>query len=208
MQYLLPGIYSSSLVGLNFNNTANPYLDAIQQAGIEIILSDVSGNGSVIVGKYNSEPPGDVAFSDGTISGGTGKTGIVFVDVQIEGYDHGTARVTIHFTNGEINNFDQNSLSMAYFSDNKWVTCDNIVVSLNHNTIAGDIPISQLTGTVVGLGGTLITNANGVPFVLSNAPPVSSVPWVLIVVVTVSVLFVFGIIFVSERSRRKKTSSK
>jgi hypothetical protein len=209
-QYLLPGIEPSSLAGLSFNDVATPYLNAIQQDDIEVTLTGINGNGSIIVGEYSGEPSDDVGFSSGTINGGTGKTGIKFVDVSIKGYINGTAQITIHYADAEVNGFNLDSLFLSYFSGGKWHECSNLVISTQNNTVSGDIPISELSGTPVGLGGDLTQTGGVVPFVpQSNAKTTSpGTSWDLAGMVIVPILIVGGVIFVIERNRRKSTTSK
>jgi hypothetical protein len=208
-QYLLPGIDPSSLAGISFNGVATPYLDATQQAGTEITLNGISGNGSIIVGKYISEPSGDVPFSDGTMKGGTYETPIQFIFLMTQGYDHGTAQIVGHFTSNEISGFDPNSLFLAYYNGSQWVACENNEVSPGNSTITGDIPVSQLTaGTVIGLGGNQIGSANVVPFVpqSNNGTTNHGVSWSLVGIVVGLILVVGGVVWVIERNRRKSTA--
>ena len=207
-KYLLPGMIPSSLVGLSFDNVAVPYLDATQTTDIEVTLNGVSGSGAIIVGKYSYEPSDDVGFSEGQIKGGTGKLAIEFLDVRLLDYNFGTARATVHFTSAEIKNFDANTLFLAYYSSNKWHNCGNIAVSVTAGTISGDIPISDLNGTILGLGGTSL-NTSGAAF----APPGnnnggSGVPWGVVALVVIPILIVGGVIFVIERNRKKTQTDK
>lgn len=208
-QYLWPGIDPSSLAGMSFNGVATPYLNATQQAGTEITLNGISGNGSIIVGKYISEPSGDVPFSDGTMKGGTGETPIQFIFLITQGYDHGTAQIVVHFTSSEISGFDPSSLFLAYYNGSQWVACENNEVSPGNSTITGDIPVSQLTaGTVIGLGGNQIGSANVVPFVpqSNNGTTNHGVSWSLVGIVVGLILVVGGVVWVVERNRRKSTA--
>jgi hypothetical protein len=208
-QYLLPGIDPSSLAGMSFNGVTTSYLDATQQAGTEITLNGISGNGSIIVGKYISEPSGDVPFSDGTMKGGTGETPIQFIYLMTQGYDHGTAQIVVHFTGSEISGFDPNSLFLAYYNGSQWVASENNEVSPGNSTIAGDIPVSQLTaGTVIGLGGNQIGSANVVPFMpqSNNGTTNHGVSWSLVGIVVGLILVVGGVVWVVERNRRKSTA--
>jgi hypothetical protein len=175
---------------------------------IEVTLNGISGSGAIIVGKYSYEPSDDVGFSEGQIKGGTGKTAIEFLDVRLLDYNFGTARVTVHFTGAETKNFDPNTLFLAYYSSNKWHTCGNIVTSVNDGTISGDVPISDLNGTILGLGGTLL-NTGGAAFVPpANNNSGSGVPWGVVALVAVPILIIGGVIFVIERNRKKTQTDK
>jgi hypothetical protein len=204
-QYLLPGIEPSSLAGLSFNDVTTPYLNAIQQDDVEVTLTGINGNGSIIVGEYSGEPSDDVGFSSGMINGGTGKTGIKFVDVSTKGYIDGTAQVTIHYADAEVDGFNLNSLFLSYFDGGKWHECRNLVISTQNNIVSGDIPISELSGTPIGLGGDLTQTQGDVPFVpQSNAKTAGpGISWDLAGVVIVPILIVGAVIFMIERNRRR-----
>jgi len=209
---VLPGMDASTMVGLSFNNVVTPHVDAVKKANTEVTLTGVSGNGSIIVGAYTTLPSANIAFSDGTIKGGTGLTAIQFVDVRTEGYDHGTANVTLHFTDSEISNFDQNSLRLYYYSDNKWQLCENIKVSLSDLTISGNIPVAKLSGTVVGLGGNpvQISGNNAVSFVgaSNNKPANHNISWSLVGTVIALTIIVGSVVFVVERNRKKNLANR
>jgi hypothetical protein len=189
-----------------------PHVDAVQKANTEVTLTGVSGNGSIIVGAYTTLPSANIAFSDGTIKGGTGLTAIQFVDVRTEGYDHGTANVTLHFTDSEISNFDQNSLRLYYYSDNKWQLCENIKVSLSDHTISGNIPVAKLSGTVVGLGGNPVQTSsnNAVSFVgaSNNKPANHNISWSLAGTVIALIIIIGSVVFVVERNRKKNLANR
>jgi len=209
---VLPGMDSSTMVGLSFNDVVAPHVDAIQKANTEVTLTGVSGNGSIIVGAYSTPPSANIAFSDGTIKGGTGKTAIQFVDVRTEGFQQGTAHVTLHFSDNEISNFDRNSFFLAYYSDNKWHNCENIQVSLSKHTISGDIPVSKLTGTIVGLGGNPVrtTSNNAMPFVGSSGNEMANhrISWSLVGIVIVLIVVVGIVVFIVERNRKKNLANR
>jgi hypothetical protein len=207
-QYVQPGVDPSSMTGLSFNDST-PYIDATQKADTEVTLNGVSGNGSIIIGKYDNEPSEDVAFSAGTIKGGTGESGIKFVFVQTVGYDHGTAQITVNYTNSEISGYDQNSLILAYFSGSKWVIIQNATVSLSDGTITGDVPVSQLTGGIaIGLGGNKNQSGSVVPVVsqYSSAPPNHGISWSLVGIVIGLILIVGTVVFIVERNRRRTSA--
>ena len=136
----------------NFNNQTSAYLNAVDKTGLEVTLSGVNGNGTVILGKYTGEPQ-PVGFSSGIIKGGTVKPAVKFVDIRVEGNTGGTVRVTVHYADQEVSNINVDSLFLAYFNENKWHKCEHSAVSSDNKTVSGDIPVYSLTGTVVGLGG-------------------------------------------------------
>jgi hypothetical protein len=201
---LPPAIIDSSLVGLSFNNAANPYLDAIQQADTEVSLTGVSSSGSIVAAKYG-KPSNKVAFSAGTIKGGTGKTAVKYIGVSIEGYADGTALATIHYTDDEISNFDANSLALFYYSGNQWHAFENINISTDNKTVSGNIPISELPGNIIGLGGNLLKSANGMPVINNNnASMGTGISWSLVGIVIAATLVIGGLIIVIVRNARMK----
>ena len=206
----IPDIIDASVVVVNCNNLQTTYVDAIKQADTEVSLSGISGTGVILVGKYNQEPPIDVDFSAGEIKGGTGKPSIKFIEVRVDGLSRGTARVTVHYTNAEISEYQPDSIFLAYYFAGAWHKCNNIVISAQDNTVSGDIPVNRLTGTIVSMGGDLIQAANGVHFVAQsgNGPTSSGINWTLIGIVTASILIIGGVVFVIERNRRKTPASK
>jgi hypothetical protein len=157
--FLLPGMYSSSLVIANFNNQQTPYVDATKQADTEVTLTGASGSGNIIVGKYNDIPNTSKQFSALTRDGGTGEKAIKYVDVRVNGFTQGTARIAVHFTDDEISNFNPNSLFLAYFDGNQWHKLDNMTVYNQADYMTGEVSISALSGTIIGLGGESSSNA-------------------------------------------------
>ncbi|MGP8079379.1 MAG: hypothetical protein ACLPVI_02580 [Dehalococcoidales bacterium] len=201
---LPPAILASSLAGLSFNNDPNPYLNATQQADTEVNLTGVSGSGSIVAAKYG-QPSNNITFSVGTIKGGTGKTAVKYVGVSIAGYANGTAQVTVHYNNSEIGNFDPNSLSLYYYSGNKWLAFENISISADNSTVSGNIPISELSGNIIGLGGNLLQSANGVPVIQNNSAATGTgISWSLFGIVIASVLVVGGLVILVVRNSRKR----
>jgi hypothetical protein len=201
---LPPVIVDSTLVGLSFNNTPNPYLDATQQADTEVSLTGVNGSGSIVVAKYG-EPSNEVAFSAGTIKGGAGKTAVKYIGVSIEGYANGTATVTVHYTDSEISNFDANSLALYYYSGNQWHGFENINVSADNKTLSGSVPVSELSGNIIGLGGNLLKSANGVPVINNNnASTGTGISWSLVGIVIAATLVIGGLIILIVRNAREK----
>ena len=150
----LPGLCNGSIVVTNFHDEVPYIINALAQADTEVDWRD-TGNvtGTVIIGKYCALPNVSVAFSDPIASGGTGKDDVKYVYVHVDGFTKGTAHITVAFTAGEVSDFDMNSLFLGYFDGSMWRKFSNITVYSGAGTITGDMPVSALSGTVIGVGG-------------------------------------------------------
>ena len=154
----LPGICSGSIVVTTFRNEVPYVINAMAQADTEVEWRD-TGNvtGTVIIGKYCALPNASVAFSDTIANGGTGKPAVKYVYVHVDGFTQGTAHITVAFNSTEVSDFDVNSLFLGYFDGSVWRKFSNIQVYSGAGTITGDIPVSALSGTAIGVGGDLQT---------------------------------------------------
>ena len=173
---------------------------------METLLSGINGDGFIALARYVKEPAGTVPFSDPVLSGGTGKPAIKFWDVYVEGIHQSTATVTGYFFSNETGAFNTNSLFLAYYYENKWYRCENSSISLDDNSVTGDIPIIRLNGTIVGLGGESSSqNAGGsLPAAQNNNNVASTgVSWSTLVVIAAPIIIIGGvaIIFVSRKRR-------
>ncbi|HUV56463.1 MAG TPA: right-handed parallel beta-helix repeat-containing protein [Dehalococcoidales bacterium] len=106
-----------------------------------------------------------------TLSVGTGTSGVVFLDVRVTGYTEGIAHISVPYPDEELEpeggdgivdetDIDENTLGLYYWDeaadpDPMWRLADNNEVDTALNTVSGDIPVSALTGTPVGMGGYL-----------------------------------------------------
>jgi hypothetical protein len=174
-------------------------------------LTGTNNGGIIIVGLYLDEPQTEVKFSSGEIKGGTGKPWIKFIGVRVEGSTLGTARVTIHYTDAEVRNIEADSLFISYFSGGSWHTCANIGISAENHTVSGDIPVSRLSGTAIGLGGTMSKQNEATAGAImedGSGQITRSIPWVLAggIVIGTTVV-VGGIILVLEAKRRREAAN-
>lgn len=119
-----------------------------------IAIVDISGassgaEGTIIASRYSQEPT-----PDGTsLSVGTGKTGVAFLDVQVTGYTSGWAHITVPYDEGVV----EDTLGLYYWDEaaKMWHLAGNSQVNTADKVVSGDIPVSALTGTPMGLGGYL-----------------------------------------------------
>ena len=156
----LPGLCENSMVVTDFHDEEPTIIDAMSKADTKVeFIGTGKITGTVIIGKYCENPETAVSFSDAVGTGGTSKSSIKFVYVHADGISQGTARITVHFTSTEVNDFDVNSLFLAYFDGTTWKKCDNMTVYSGAGTIVGEIPASALSGTIIGLGGNHIESA-------------------------------------------------
>lgn len=126
---------------------------------------DISGggdaSGTITGARYTEEPEEETGLSVGT-----GTTGVVFLDVKVTGYTEGIAHITVPYPDVDPDDgivddtdppVDETTLSLYYWDEDAdmWLIADNNEVDTDGNNVSGDIPISALTGTPVGMGGYL-----------------------------------------------------
>jgi hypothetical protein len=208
--YFTPEIDESSLTYHDFTNDADSDFNATAQTGAEVSLTGTNKNGTIIVVQYPSAPQTAVQFSAGGIKGGTGKAAIKFVGVRVEGATTGTAHVTVNYSDSDVSAYNVNSLILAYFSSGSWHNAGNITISSANDTISGDIPISRLSGTVIGLGGDRTQAAGGIPNnnQNNNIGNTTGFSWAMVGIVMVSIFIVGTMIFIIERNRRKTQANR
>lgn len=188
---LFPGIDEDSLSILDFTTTGEDLeLDARQKAGVDIMLMEtIAGeHGRAIIGKYKTEPVTAIKFSIQENKGGTGQQAVKYVDVFIEGITKGTARINLYYSDEEMAGFDENSLLISYWNGQAWQKADNISVFTGANYISADIPIGQLSGTIIGFGGGGTTVGMG------------WLIWIIIVLAVIAVSIIV-MVFIVRRKR-------
>ncbi|MFA5375479.1 MAG: hypothetical protein WC455_06975 [Dehalococcoidia bacterium] len=204
----IPGLCMDSIVVTNFHDEEPYIIDALVQADTKVELIGTGRvTGTVIIGKYCELPEVSVAFHDSIAAGGTGKDAVKYVYVHTDGISQGTARITVRFTNAEVVDFDVNSLFLGYFDGSMWRKFSNMEVYSGAGTIVGDIPVSALSGTVIGLGGD---TGDGKSHEGSNATatpaPATSQPqgpnWPMIGGIIAGALILSLAIFLSARGRK------
>ncbi|AKG52869.1 hypothetical protein DGWBC_0181 [Dehalogenimonas sp. WBC-2] len=204
--YFLPLIDESSLTSAD-----GTYLNALDKSGCEVSVTGASGNIKIIAGRYLNEPQAAVAFSTGLVDGGTGKSGIKWVGVRIDGTNSGMARVTLHYSDTEVKDYDLASLFLAYLNGGSWRRATNTTVSATNHTISADIPVVRLTGTVIGMGGTTSKKTSAVIPVgpigdnpTQNPPAVVGMPWSMVGIIVGTIFIVGVVVIVIELNRRKR----
>lgn len=208
--YFPPEIDESSLTYQDFTNDADSDFNAAAQTGAEVSLTGTNKNGTIIIVQYLSAPQTVTQFSAGGIKGGTGKSAIKFVGVRVEGATAGTAHVTVVYNDNDVSAYNVNSLILAYFSGGSWHNAGNIKISSANDTISGDIPVSRLSGTAIGLGGDRTQAAGGIPNNNqgNNTGSTPGFSWAMVGIIMVSIFIVGTVIFVIERNRRKTQTNK
>jgi len=154
----LPGIDEASIVKVTVENEVPPLIDAVDKADSEVSFNDTGEvSGVVVIAKYKEEPSvPTISFSAPEDEGGTGTEAIKFIEVYVTGFSAGTANIKLHYTDAEISGFVEDSLTLSYWDGNIWQAADNISLDSATNVISGDIPVSALGGTAMGMGGTKI----------------------------------------------------
>jgi hypothetical protein len=76
--------------------------------------------------------------------------------------------------------------------------------------MSGDIPVSRLSGTAIGLGGDRTQAAGGIPNNNqgNNTGSTPGFSWAMVGIIMVSIFIVGTVIFVIERNRRKTQTNK
>ena len=210
--YFPAAIYEPSLVYQDFIAQQPIYFNAANSIGLEIQLSGTNYQNAlkIIAGQYLDQPQTEVQFSAGANKGGTGRPWINFVGVRVEGATQGTAHMALRYTNAEINEFAPDSLFLSYFSGGSWHKCTNIVDDGKIMTISGDLPVSRLSGTVIGLGGSLTKEAPAVAIAVIDEGGTGAgtgIPWSLFSIVLVTTVIIGVVILVLERNRRKNMAN-
>jgi len=191
----LPGLCENSIVVTDFHDEIPSIIDAMSKADTKVELIDTGKiSGTVIIGKYCEDPETAISFSDAVGTGGMGKSSIKYVYVHADGISQGTARITVHFTDAEVSGFDVNSLFLAYFDGTTWQKLNNMTVYTGAGTVVGDMPISALSGTVIGLGGDRIESAASQPSGISWSIAGGAIAGALIVG--------SGVVFLLNRRRK------
>lgn len=154
----LPGIDEASIVKVTVENEEPAPIDAVDKADTEVSFNGTGNvSGIVVIAKYKEEPSvPTISFSAPEDEGGTGKEAVKFIEVYVTGFTAGTANIKLHYTDAEISGFVEDSLTLSYWDGDSWEAADNIVLDAAANSISGDIPVSALSGTAMGIGGTKI----------------------------------------------------
>jgi hypothetical protein len=87
----------------------------------------------------------------------TGSRALKYVDVKVSDYSSGTVTITISYTDDELAGVgvEESSLALYYFKmgSGPWTLAANSTVNTVEKTVSGDIPVGELTGTPLCLGG-------------------------------------------------------
>ena len=206
--YFPPVIDEASLIWKDFTGQQAFSFDATEKTGTEMEITGTNNRGTLtaIAVQYPDEPQTEAKFSNPASKGGMGRPWIKFVGVRVEGSTQGTARVTLHYTGAEIADYNPDSLFLAYFSGGSWHKCGNTAISADNLTVSGDIPISRLSGTAIGLGGTWLTEpaaAAGLPISENGQSNAPGIPWSLAAIVIVPIIMIGLLVLVLERNRRR-----
>jgi hypothetical protein len=157
-------------------------------------LTGVSGSGDIIIAKYLGEPSDSAAFDDNVMNGGTGHSAMKFV------------HVTVSYPDSESGAFSPGSLILAYYFNNRWNLCTNMMDSVVNHTISGDVPVyAMLNGAAIGVGGTATgTTVAGLPVNGQSNNSGSGISWsaVAIVIGAVAVTGIVVIVLVEMKKRK------
>ena len=153
--WLLAPIEMGTVSSTTVSGSDPPNFDASAEADTEVDISNATyygTEGTITVFRYSEEP--DTAT---TFVGDTGQNPLKFIDVHVSGFTGGTAHIVVHYIDSEVEavGLDENSLRIYYWEEpDTWHEANNSGVDTAANTVYGDIPVSALTGTPVGAGGS------------------------------------------------------
>jgi hypothetical protein len=147
---VLADINPTTAVSNTVSDEIPPDISAVVQADTEVFFGETGNvSGTIVVAKCETEPTTPaIAFSTGT-----GKEPVKFIDVLVSGFTTGTATVKVHYTDEEVAGLAEESLGLYYWAGENWKTATNNSVDTANNIVSGDIPVSALAGTPVGVGG-------------------------------------------------------
>jgi len=142
--------------------TDPPPVELQDEVGNPIATVDISG-GDASQGTIAAYSELDDPEPDGTsLLVGTGKTGVLFLDVQVTGYASGMALITVPYPDVDPDDgivdgttIVETTLGLYYWDDDAdmWLIAGNNTVDTDANTVSGYIPVAALTGTPLGSGG-------------------------------------------------------
>ena len=133
----------------------------VDDEGNTIATVDISGGdaaqGTIAANREVGDPePGGISLMVGT-----GRTGVVFLDVRVSGYTSGMAHITVPYPDADDNgivdgtDIEETTLRLYYWDEatSRWYPARNNVVATVNNTVSGSIPVGALGGTPIGVGG-------------------------------------------------------
>ncbi len=116
--------------------------------------------GRIAVCQYTQEPEDGPRFSAEPGEGGTGKLGLKFVMVRMDGITQGTAQISFRYQMNQLGKVDPNSLFIGNRDQTAWRKLDNQTNQTGVELVQGEIPIAALTSNpLLVLGGGLMTQA-------------------------------------------------
>lgn len=106
--------------------------------------------GSPTTAKYLTEPNTPVSFT-----AGTELTPLKYVDVAASGFTNGKAVIIVSYTEAELQGSGviEDQLTLHYCNGMSWVILENIGRDPANNKVWGEISLTSLTGTPIGVGG-------------------------------------------------------
>jgi len=129
------------------------------------------------------------------------------VYVQIKGYVSGTGHVTVSYADREASPFSPGSLIIAYYFNNRWNLCTNMMDSVVDHTISGDVPVyAMLNGAAIGVGGTAnSTTVAGMPVNGQNNNSGSGISWSAVAIIIGAVAVTGIVVIVLVETKKKKS---
>lgn len=196
-----PQIVKDSLETFTFDNEEPSEIDATEKSNIRISISG-SGKvtGEVLTARYDEPPQVSVPFST------AGAEGVLYSAIHTSGFNQGKAQVSFLYTESEISDFDENSLFLAYWDGGKWENLENIQVFSGANYVTGEVPVNDLVGAPVVLGGQLSDTTEGqvaeLPGDTGDTAALSGL-WIALAALGAVIIIALVILVFAYRNRRR-----
>jgi hypothetical protein len=168
-----PGMDPASVVVTTFNGEACHDVDARAKADVVLKFRDCppTVTGTVVIGKFASEPASQPGLSVSPDQGGLGLKGVKWVGIGVAGFSQGTGIVDLYYHDDEIKGFNPTEFILGALFHQKWASLANIGLFNNDQYVQGEIPVSTLNGNpIIALGGGAIPSAVQGKAVSGNFP--------------------------------------
>lgn len=145
----------ADLVVINYHDEVPYPIDARRQTDMELSFSNVGKvTGTVVLGRFRSEPSGSVPFAARPLDGGTGKDGLKFVGVGIQGFSSGVGHLSLYYRDSEVVRYSPSSLVLGFRVDDLWDRAPGFSALPGSQVVKSDFPVSTFNqNPIIGLGG-------------------------------------------------------
>jgi hypothetical protein len=155
-----PDIDPADLVVVNYNDEVPFPIDARQKADLELSFTGLGKvTGTVVLGRFRAEPPGAIAFAAKSADGGTGKDGLKFVGIGVQGFSDGVGHLSLYYHDNEIVKYSPASFFLGLRSADIWERVGGFAALPGAQVVKGDVNVATFNlNPVIGLGGDAAIN--------------------------------------------------